>query len=109
LSGGSDRVSSGDLGIEKGKADYACALLEEMLGNRDAYFHGDELNSEGWKLFERLASIILEYKPYYAKRVKKLRKRPEYSEIAELLAEALSDICGAEGAVFKGAPANTYG
>lgn len=94
---GSELEDSAGPEMGQGKAEYACALLEELLNNRDAYFYGDELNSEGWKLFERLASIILEHKPYYAKRIKKLRKRPEYRYIAELLVEAFSDICALGG------------
>ena len=62
----------------------AIRLLDILIGDRDSYFSGDCLNSEGRKLFEEAVRSILKEAPFLRRRIGRVRRKGDYSTILSL-------------------------
>ncbi len=62
----------------------AIKLLDILIGDRESYFSGDYLNSEGRKLFEEAARSILREAPYLRRRISRVRRKGDYNTILSL-------------------------
>lgn len=67
---------------------YVCSLIESLLGDKEVFFDDEYPNSEGFKLLSKIISITMKEKPFYARRIRELRKNPCYWNIAKFLADA---------------------
>lgn len=72
---------------------YICSLIESLLGEKEAFFSDEYPNSEGYKLLSKIISITMKEKPFYARRIRDLRKNPCYGNIAKFLVDAWPE-CG---------------
>ncbi len=69
-------------------SDYVRSLIIELLENIDVYFSYDILNSEGRKIFSRLAYEILKSRPEYKKYIGRVWRKPTLNnvlKVAELI------------------------
>lgn len=67
----------------------AIEIIKLLLVNKDLYFSGDYLNSDGRKYFEKaLKHLIREY-PWLRRRIYRVRRDPNYYEIEEFLLDLL--------------------
>ncbi|MEL9908188.1 MAG: hypothetical protein QXP97_00195 [Desulfurococcus sp.] len=69
-------------------AEYVRSLILKLYDNRDYYFYGDELNSEGWKVFGEIIYHTLKQMPWYRRRIRDLRRKPTYENIFVFTKEA---------------------
>jgi len=60
------------------------ALARKLIIHRYDYFSGDRLNSEGRKVFEEMARMLVFEHPYYKKRVKEVRRRGDFESFIKL-------------------------
>jgi len=67
----------------------AIRLLDILLEDRDSYFSGDYLNSEGRKLFEEAARSILKEAPFLRRRISRVRRKGDYNTILSLREDLL--------------------
>ncbi|MCI4461423.1 MAG: hypothetical protein JHC12_00460 [Thermogladius sp.] len=67
----------------------AIRLLDILLEDRDSYFSGDYLNSEGRKLFEEAARSILKEAPFLKRRISRVRRKGDYNTILSLREDLL--------------------
>ena len=67
----------------------AIRLLDILLEDRDSYFSGDYLNSEGRKLFEEVARSILKEAPFLRRRISRVRRKGDYNTILSLREDLL--------------------
>ena len=67
----------------------AIRLLDILLEERDSYFSGDYLNSEGRKLFEEAARSILKEAPFLRRRISRVRRKGDYNTILSLREDLL--------------------
>lgn len=68
--------------------EYVRSLVLKLYNGIDYYFHGDELNSEGWKVFNEIIYHVMRSKPWYRKRIRDLRRRPRAEDIFAFTSEA---------------------
>jgi len=66
------------------KLEYANSLLRKLLDDRELFFDGDYLNSEGRKLFEEASKALLEKLPWLKDRIRRIRRDPCFYRIASL-------------------------
>ncbi|KSW11498.1 hypothetical protein CF15_01230 [Pyrodictium occultum] len=65
----------------------ACLLLEALLRGYPSYFHREELNSDGRRLFERLARVLQEANPGLRRLVHRVRRSPTLENVLRLAEE----------------------
>ncbi|MEZ0346691.1 MAG: hypothetical protein ABWK01_09085 [Infirmifilum sp.] len=64
------------------------SLTRKLLLHRDLYFSNEILNSEGRKIFEELARMIIYEHPYLKERVRRTRRKSDlatFLKLAELI------------------------
>ncbi|WP_440059137.1 hypothetical protein ACSU1N_04950 [Thermogladius sp. 4427co] len=69
----------------------ALILLNKLLEDEESFFSMEYLNSEGRKLFEEAARIILAVAPFMKKRIVKTRKKADIYTI-RVLRDDLRDL-----------------
>ncbi len=63
---------------------YAESLLYKLISQREKYFHGDYINSDGRRVLEEVFKILLEEYPWLRKRIWKIRRDPSIYRVVEL-------------------------
>lgn len=63
----------------------------QLLLSREEYYSRGYLNSDGMRLFESIARIILEYKPYYKPLISRVRKNPSLENIRKLASRVMEE------------------
>jgi len=61
--------------------EYVRRLILKLYENVDYYFSNDELNSEGWKVFNEIVYYTLKTRPWYRRRIRDLRAKPSVENI----------------------------
>ena len=69
------------------KLEYANRLMLKLLRNKDLFFDGDYINSDGRRVFEEIARIVLEKYPWLKNRIRKIRKDPCIHRLVDLYNE----------------------
>ncbi|QOJ78525.1 hypothetical protein IG193_07150 [Infirmifilum lucidum] len=59
-------------------------LARKLIIGRDKYFSDDSFNSEGRKVFEELARMLVFEHPYYKKRVREVRRKGDFTTFIKL-------------------------
>ncbi len=70
--------------MSRDKEIYLHNLFKKLIMNREKYFYGDYINSDGRRLLEEILKIILEQYPYYRRRVYRVRRDPCIYNIVKL-------------------------
>jgi len=68
----------------------ACRILETLLGEYQSYFSHGVLNSDGRRLFERMARLLLEANPSLRRLVYRVRRDPTVEMVIRLAEEFYS-------------------
>lgn len=67
------------------------ALARKILLSRENFFSGDKLNSEGRKVFEELARMLVDEHPYLKQRVRAVRRRGDMESFLKIARLVLGD------------------
>ncbi|MCY0868142.1 MAG: hypothetical protein OWQ48_02795 [Desulfurococcus sp.] len=68
--------------------EYVERLIIKLYEERDLFFSDDELNSEGWKIFNEIVYHTLKAMPWYKRRIRDLRRKPTVESIFTFTCEA---------------------
>lgn len=60
---------------------YLRSLFKKLIINREKYFDGDYVNSDGRKILEDIFKLIIEEKPGYRRRIYRVRRDPSIQNI----------------------------
>lgn len=63
---------------------YILRLFNELLSNRETYFNGDILNSEGRKLLEIIIRELVNKYSFLRRNIYVIRRRPYYENIVKI-------------------------
>ncbi|RLG81109.1 MAG: hypothetical protein DRO13_02075 [Thermoprotei archaeon] len=69
--------------------EYLIRLFELLLSNREKYFYGDCVNSDGRKVLENILAAIVREAPIYRRRIYRIRRSPCYEDIYKLYEEVM--------------------
>lgn len=65
------------------------ALLRKLIVRKEEYFSNDRLNTEGRKVFEELARMIVHEHPYFKPMIKRARKTGSLKDILRIAERVL--------------------
>lgn len=66
------------------KREYVDRLFSKLLTNREEYFSGDRLNSDGRKLLEKALKALLTEHPCLRRIARAVRRDPSMENVAKL-------------------------
>lgn len=69
-------------------------LMRNLLQNAPAYFSHDHLNSEGRKIFEEMARMLIYEHPEYKPLVRKVRRNPSLANVMKVAEVVLGEEAG---------------
>ncbi|MCI4408062.1 MAG: hypothetical protein JHC26_03135 [Thermofilum sp.] len=64
-------------------------LIKKLLKQNSNYFSNGSLNSEGRKIFEEMARMLVYEKPYLKKRIREIRKKGTFEDVLKLAEDIL--------------------
>lgn len=65
-------------------------LMKKLLKQNSNYFSNGSLNSEGRKIFQEVARMLVYEKPYLKKRIREIRKKGTFEEVLKLAKDILT-------------------